>query len=119
MFFFKVYLFFYYLDTVEKTIEKTANNSNAKHWAGCTLNNYTEAELKAIDDLHPLVEYCVFGCEKGKDGVPHLQFMICFKARKKFSTVKKLIPRAHWEVKSKYSTMLDASNYCKKGMRLT
>jgi len=98
---------------------EVATNSNAKHWAGCTLNNYTEAELKAIDDLHPLVEYCVFGCEKGKDGVPHLQFMICFKARKKFSTVKKLIPRAHWEVKSKYSTMLDASNYCKKGMRLT
>jgi len=25
--------------------EEVATNSNAKHWAGCTLNNYTEDDM--------------------------------------------------------------------------
>lgn len=93
----------------------TNNRTQAKHWAGCTLNNPTESDAALIVKMRELCEYYVFGKEVGKDGTPHLQFMVCFKSRKTFATVKKLLPRAHWEVKSKFSTMKEASDYCKKG----
>jgi len=93
----------------------TTNKTNAKHWAGCTLNNPTDDDATLIGKMQELCEYYVFGREKGENGTEHLQFMVCFKTQKRFTTVKKLLPKAHWEVKSKFSTMKDASDYCKKG----
>jgi len=93
----------------------TTNKTRAKHWAGCTLNNPTEEDAALIVKMRELCDYYVFGKETGTNGTEHLQFMVCFKAQKTFVTVKKLLPKAHWEVKSKFSTMKDASDYCKKG----
>lgn len=42
--------------------------------------------------------------------------MICFKAKKKLSVIKKIFPTAHLEIKSPKSTMKEASDYCKKDM---
>lgn len=90
-------------------------NPKAKHWAGCTLNNYTEDDLQRFGlNIAPLADYYIFGKEVGAEGTPHLQFMICFKTQKSLVALKKLLPRAHLEVKSRNSTMLEASNYCKK-----
>jgi len=93
----------------------TLPTSKARHWAGCTLNNPNEDDAALIVKMRDLCQYYVFGKETGLDGTPHLQFMVCFKTQKAFTTVKKLLPRAHWEVKSKFSTMKEASDYCKKG----
>ena len=98
------------------TAPQKAKIPKAKHWAGCTMPNPTEADLRAFDSIKPLVDYFVYGKETGAGGLPHLQFMICFKTQRALTAVKKLFPtQAHWEVKSSRSTMLDASNYCKKG----
>lgn len=97
-----------YLDEKPKVVR-------AKHWAGCTLNNYTDDDSALIGKMVELTDYIVVGKEVGFTGVPHFQFMVCFKAQKTLATVKKLLPKAHWEVKSKFSTMKEASDYCKKG----
>lgn len=101
----------------------------AKHWAGCTLNNYTQEDLLRFEVLiKPLATYFVFGYEVGESGTPHLQFMVSFASKKvpffvcfviftngqRLTTVKKLLPTAHWEVKSRGSTFKQASDYCKK-----
>lgn len=95
----------------------SAPQSQAKHWAGCTMPNYTEEIFNSIPSvLDALCSYYVFGKEIApKTGLPHLQFMCSFKGKKRLSVVRKLFPIfAHWEVKSKYSTFLQASDYCKK-----
>jgi len=89
---------------------------NAKHWAGCTLNNYTPTdEAKFLTLIQPKADYYIYGKEVGENGTPHLQFMLCLKTRIKLSGLKKIFPTAHLEIKSKFSSMADASNYCKKG----
>lgn len=102
-----------------KNVGKAAPPSRgpqAKHWAGCTLPNPTADDYSAFPKMQPLVDYYVYGIETGAGGLPHLQFMVCFKKPHRLSAVKKLFPtQAHWEVKSAKSTMQDASNYCKKG----
>lgn len=75
-----------------------------------TLNNYTEEEQKDIMCLD--YSYLVFGFEEGESGTPHLQGYIEFKNSKRFSTLKKLLPRTHWEARK--GTAEQASNYCKK-----
>jgi len=94
----------------------------AKHWAGCTIPNYTEQDIAAfLVNIQPLADYYVYGEEISPDTkLPHLQFMVCFKTAKRLTAVKKLIPtQGHWETKSPKSTMLQASDYCKKDGRFT
>jgi len=93
---------------------------NAKHWAGCTLNNYTDEDVECIiTHVRPEASYYVFGIERGASGTPHLQFMVSFKKQKRLTACKKLFATktSHWEMKSRHSTMLRSSNYCKKGMQ--
>lgn len=94
-----------------------AHAPQAKHWAGCTLNNYTDADLLRWEShIKPIATYYVSGKEVGDGGTPHLQFMVCFKTQKRLSAVIKLfITHGHWEMKSKNSTFAEASDYCKKG----
>jgi len=91
-------------------------NPSGKHWAGCTLNNYTAAdEACFLAKLAPICDYYVYGKEVGEQGTPHLQFMVCFKKQTRLSAVRKIFPsEARWFVKSPKSTMVQASDYCKK-----
>ena len=99
--------------TAPQTTQTTANPSG-KHWAGCTLNNWTPAhEAAFLANIQPIADYYVYGKEVGASGTPHLQFMVCFKKQTRLSAVRKLLP-AHWFVKSPKSTMQQASDYCKK-----
>lgn len=90
----------------------------AKHWAGCVIPNYTALDEIAFQvAIKPLADYFVYGREVGADGLKHLQFMVCFTSKKTLVACKKLIPtQGHWEMKHSKSTMLRASNYCKKGI---
>lgn len=99
------------------TQPKTAKTSvpEAKHWIG-TLNNYSEEdEAKFVALIRPLASYYVYGKEVGENGTPHLQFMVSFITKKRLTALKKILPRAHFEIKAQKSTFADASNYCKKG----
>jgi len=90
---------------------------NAKHWAGCTLNHYKPEDIAAfLVNIQPLADYYVYGKEKAPStGTPHLQFMVSFKTAKRLTAVIKMLPSGgHWFVKSDKSTMLQASDYCKK-----
>lgn len=82
---------------------------NSKRWC-FTQNNWEphhEDTLKTVP-----FNYLVYGKEKGDSGTPHLQGFITFKAAKRPSALKKLLPQAHWEMAK--GTSLQASDYCKK-----
>lgn len=84
-----------------------AKQGSAKRWC-YTLNNPTSEPLVSEE----LVTYHVYGSEVGESGTPHYQGFIIFKNKVSLSTLKCLIPRAHYEVaKGKNS---QAANYCKK-----
>jgi len=106
------------MDTVTTAPETTKPDRGplAKHWAGCTLNNPTAADEACwLAKVQPLADYYVYGKEIGASGTPHFQFMVCFKTAKRLTAVTKLFPtKAHWEMKSPTSTMIQASDYCKK-----
>lgn len=60
-----------------------------------TLNNYTEQDVKQFEELP--CKFIQFGREVGEKGTPHLQGYIEFKHSVRFSTLKHLSPKAHWE----------------------
>lgn len=75
-----------------------------------TLNNYTEDDIESIKKI--TCRYIVFGKEVGESGTPHLQGYIEFNKAINFTTIKKYIPRAHFEQRK--GTAKEASDYCKK-----
>lgn len=76
-----------------------------------TLNNYTEEEDKALQELE--CNYLIYGYEVAPEtGTPHLQGYVRFKFPKKLEQVKAKIPRAHLE-KSR-GTIEDNISYCMK-----
>ena len=85
-----------------------AKNPYAKHWC-FTLNNPGEEE---VPEWPVDVEYYVIGIETGASGTPHWQGYVCFAKKLRLTALKKLMPRAHWEVMR--GTPQQASDYCKK-----
>lgn len=74
-----------------------------------TLNNYTEAQKRKFENLDCLVHIC--GNETGDSGTPHLQGCVTFKTPKRFAAMKRIEPRAHWEIPLNIEA---ARNYCLK-----
>lgn len=105
------------VDTVTTAPQKLNRGPLAKHWAGCTIPNWTDKDEAAfLLNVQPLADYYVYGKEIAPTtNLKHLQFMVCFKTAKRLTAVKKLIPtQGNWEMKSAKSTMKQASDYCKK-----
>lgn len=75
-----------------------------------TLNNYTEAEYKAI--LEWDCKYLIVAKEVGESKTPHLQGYVEWKSPKRFETMKNLNKRIHWE--KRRGTAKQAADYCKK-----
>lgn len=73
-----------------------------------TINNYSQAEVKALSTLK--CEY-LFQEETGENGTPHLQGMLYYKNAVPFKTVKELFPRAHIE---KMKNKIASIKYCSK-----
>jgi len=105
------------VETITTAPETTENGRGplAKHWAGCVLNNYTAVdEAKFLAVIQPIADYYVYGKEVAPTtGTPHLQFMVCFKTKKRATQCNKLLA-ARWFPKIPQSTMKQASDYCKK-----
>lgn len=83
-----------------------------KYWV-FTLNKPTIAEeilCKRLDYFK--AAYIIFGRERGESGTFHFQGYIEFVNRRRLSELRKLLPRAHWEVRK--GTGREASEYCKK-----
>lgn len=91
------------------------NSKPEKHYRSLffTLNNWTKSEKSAIIEYFEGRKNCsyIFQEETGKDGTPHLQGVFKSKTTIKFSTLKKLFPRAHWEVTKSWSKSVE---YCSK-----
>lgn len=73
-----------------------------------TLNNYTEDDIKTIQGFK--CEY-VFQKEVGAKNTPHLQGLLMFSNPKDFSSVKKMLPKAHIE---ECRNKLASIKYCTK-----
>lgn len=60
-----------------------------------TLNNYTEEEYKALQEVP--CKYIIMGKEEGKEETPHLQGYVQFASQKRLGGLKDINGRAHWE----------------------
>lgn len=75
-----------------------------------TLNNYTPLDEKDIEDSE--ATYACFGREVGANGTPHLQGFAVFRNARRLSTLKFLLPRAHWEIAR--GSIQQNIDYCSK-----
>lgn len=75
-----------------------------------TINNPTDQDI--IDVSTSGYRYICYGNETGADGTPHLQGYIHFDHARHFDALKRLLPRAHIEVRR--GTLDQAIDYCKK-----
>lgn len=88
----------------------------SKYWC-FTVNNYTEEDLVQLRNMsHVLVPsvvtYLIYSYERGANGVQHVQGYVVFAGRKRVSTLKKMLPRAHWE--QRRGPHSKARDYCQK-----
>lgn len=83
--------------------------SRSRGWC-YTINNYTESDRDSARAL--VCQYNVFGYERGEEGTPHLQGYVHFSTMKSLAQLKKLLPRAHVEIRKK--SVDEAATYCKK-----
>jgi len=81
---------------------------STKNWC-FTLNNYSPEDEESIQRLE--CKYLVYGREIGESLTPHLQGTIVLLDKVRLSAVKKLIPRAHWEMTK---ALAQSITYCKK-----
>lgn len=99
---------------IQESNTKVANTPPSKGRNWCfTLNNHITKDIDTILRLKLITEckqFC-FQEEKGKNGTPHLQGVIAWKNAVSFNTVRKLLPRAHWE---KAYNLKKALAYCCK-----
>ena len=72
------------------------------------INNWTDEDINWVMALE--VSKIVVSKEVGESGTPHLQGAVTFKRVYTFKQVKKLHPKAHWEIAKAASDF----NYCKK-----
>lgn len=78
-----------------------------------TLNNYTDEDLAHYaNEIREISSYLVIGFEIGEKGTPHFQGYLELKKPTRFSTLKKLMGRAH--IERRYGSAKQASDYCKE-----
>ncbi len=83
--------------------------SMSKHWC-ITLNNPV---LEQDSFWNPAqMQYLIIANEIGESGTPHFQGYVIFLGRKRLSSVMKVFPGAHLEIKR--GLVSEASDYCKK-----
>lgn len=82
---------------------------SARSWC-YTLNNYTLDELLTVEGIQ--CRYHIWGLEVSATGTPHIQGYVEFAKVMRLAGVRKLIGRAHWEVRR--GTRDQARTYCQK-----
>lgn len=90
--------------------------SRIRTYAGCTLNNPTDAELSALTQLEDEdFRWAVFAEETGENGTVHIQAAWSMKNGKTFSAMKKVLGSQRWHLEEIKGTPFQAYNYCLKG----
>lgn len=86
--------------TLQLLAQLMAQRSNpAKNWV-FTLNNFTEDELKQLQETEePWIRYLVFQHERGSEGTDHLQGYLECVERRRLPQLRRFLPRAHWEIR--------------------
>lgn len=88
------------------------SNTRSRSWI-FVLNNYTDNEVNYFKDKLSESKYAVMGNEIAPTtGTPHIQGYVYYENARSFSSMKKLLPRAHIEAAK--GTPKQASDYCKK-----
>lgn len=82
---------------------------SSRNWV-FTLNNPDEFVPEVA--LKDIFKFLIYQVEKGENGTIHQQGYICFKVSQRITKLKKLIPRAHWEIRK--GTHEQAVAYCSK-----
>jgi len=78
-----------------------------------TINNYTDEDVIAVNEMKNHAQYIVNGFEEGgQNQTPHIQGFVYFACQKTFSRVKKFLGKAH--IEKMKGTPQQASDYCKK-----
>jgi len=78
-----------------------------------TFNNWTPIEFAKIKtDFEDIAEWAIIGIETGESGTSHLQGACVLKKQTAFSTIKKILPKAHFEPMR--GTPQDSIVYCSK-----
>ena len=98
----------------QETIDDSNNNRQARRFC-ITINNPTETDEQMSEYLKSLehIKYFIFSREKGdKEGTIHLQMFLIFTIGKRFSTIKKLFPKAH--IENAKGTNTQNRDYCSK-----
>lgn len=78
-----------------------------------TINNDTYKDLEAVVNLFNTYHYVIFGFERGKKGVPHIQGYCYAPNNTTLKSLSKKISRAHIEKAN--GTPKDNYDYCSKG----
>lgn len=89
----------------ESPVTKSKKDVVSKTWA-YTLNNYNDQEIRNLSFWEVSKHRCAK--EIASTGTKHLQGAVTFKAAKRYTTVVKLLTRAHWEV----AKSMDPATYC-------
>ncbi len=95
--------------------KKATDKAQVRHWL-FTLNNPKRTHGQLMNKFKKLgkkLRYLVFQKEKGEDGTPHYQGYVEFTTGYRFTMVKALMNRAHWEPRR--GTRDQARDYCMKG----
>lgn len=74
------------------------------------MNNFTEEDIRCFQEV--LCKYVVVSKEVGESGTPHLQGFIVMNTNHRLAAMKKLHPKAHWELCN--GTTEHNINYVKK-----
>lgn len=78
-----------------------------------TLNNYTTPEYEELQTvLETISRWAILGKEVGDSGTPHIQGACCLNKQIAFSTLKRMIPRAH--IEKMRGEPIDSQLYCSK-----
>jgi len=75
-----------------------------------TINNPSETEMEQFDLTK--IKYLIYQHEIGEEGTKHIQGYVIFDKPTRFTTIKKQVPRAHWE--PRFGTHEQAVAYCSK-----
>lgn len=101
------------LDSGLRSEDPSFTTRRSRGWC-FTLNNWTQPEYDSIYDhaFSSIVKYAVVGKEVGENQTEHLQGYLYYSNARRFTTVKRFLPRAHLEPAK--GTALQNFEYCSK-----
>jgi len=96
-------------EVVVGNTDTTTSVPRGRHWI-FVINNYTDEDIKLVNNWAAVALQLVVSKEVGETGTPHLQGFIGFNGPKRLVALKKMHDGAHWEL----SRSKDAAIYCMK-----